>query len=64
MNEAKLTYTRDGDNLVITVEGAYTATGTLSKSGKSHVIASTRGNVKIDDSGLTLGLNLYKKRGA
>lgn len=33
-----------------------------SKSGKTKVIASTEGNVVVDEaSGLTLGLNLYTK---
>jgi hypothetical protein len=37
---------------------------TLSKSGKSMVIASTLGNVKIQhgETEINLGLNLYKKK--
>lgn len=34
--------------------------GTLSATGKSMVIASTRGNVPV--AGGSLGLNFYKKR--
>ena len=34
--------------------------GTLSGSGKSMVLASTRGNVKIAD--FNLGVNIYRKK--
>ena len=49
--------------LVITVD--LTAEGEVSKSGKSIVIASTKGNQKIDIGGseVSLGLNVYKKKG-
>jgi hypothetical protein len=35
---------------------------TRSASGKSEVIASTRGNVSVPETDLTLGLNLYRRR--
>ena len=46
--------------MVITID--LTAPTTLSKSGKSDVIASTRGNVSVDTptGRVVLGLNLYK----
>ena len=34
--------------------------GTPSRSGKSLVIASTRGNISVGD--VTLGLNVYRNR--
>lgn len=46
-----------GDKLIITVD--LTAPGTPSASGKSLVIATTRGNVQI--GGVTVGLNVYRK---
>ena len=36
--------------------------GEVSKSGKSTVIASTRGNVGIPGTDLKLGLNIYRPR--
>ena len=48
----------DGKTLVIEID--LTAKGTLSASGKSMVIATTRGNININ--GVTLGLNVYKKK--
>ena len=47
-----------GDKLIIEVD--LTAKGTLSASGKSLVIATTRGNININ--GVTLGLNVYRKK--
>lgn len=38
-----------------------TAPGVPSASGKSMVLASTRGNVTLD-SGVTIGINVYRKR--
>ena len=52
---------QEGKKLVI--ECDLTSKGEPSASGKSMVIASTRGNMKLD-GGLFLGLNLYKKVGA
>lgn len=46
-----------GDKLIIEVD--LKAPGTPSASGKSIVIATTRGNVQIGN--VTVGLNVYKK---
>ena len=48
----------EGNNLIITVD--LNRKGTPSKSGKSLVIATTRGNVKIGD--VSVGLNVYRRR--
>ena len=48
----------DGKTLVIEID--LTAKGTPSASGKSLVIATTRGNIPVN--GFTLGLNVYKKK--
>jgi hypothetical protein len=56
---------RVGNKLTITVD--LSAKGEQSKSGKSIVIASTKGNVKLPadaaDKGqeIYVGLNIYKK---
>ena len=34
----------------------------LSKSGKSEVLASTHGNLRIPGMDVTIGLNCYRKR--
>jgi hypothetical protein len=47
----------DGKKLVITVDTSKTFGP--SKSGKTIIIASTEGNVQ--ESGVTIGLNVYKK---
>ena len=50
----------NGDILTITVD--------LSKdygpsaSGKTIIIASTKGNKQIENTGATIGLNIYRKR--
>ena len=51
-----------GDKMVITVN--LKAKAVESKSGKTMVIASTRGNesVPYGDQVLSLGLNLYRKK--
>lgn len=55
-----LTVTRDGDTLVIRIP---ITAPTPSSSGKTLVVASTRGNqetaVQIDGKDLYLGLNAY-----
>jgi len=33
-----------------------------SKSGKTIIIASTQGNKAVQDTGATIGLNIYRKR--
>ena len=48
----------EGRKLMIEVD--LDGEGTMSSSGKSIVIASTRGNVKIGD--VTVGLNVYRPR--
>ncbi len=61
----ELTVTRDGDVLVIRVP---IKTPTPSASGKTLVVASTRGNqktaVQINGKDLYLGVNAYVLRGA
>ena len=53
-------YKIDGDKLIVEMD--LTANKEESKSGKSLIIASTRGNKRIDkDKDIFLGLNLYEK---
>jgi len=47
-----------GGKLILAIE--LKTEGALSKSGKSMVIASTRGNIGIPGTDLKLGVNLYK----
>ena len=52
---------KEGQKLIIEVD--LSVKGTPSKSGKSVVLASTEGNIKIDpDSNTYLGLNVYQPR--
>lgn len=54
-------FSLDGNRLVITVD--LSAEGTPSKSGKTDVIASTRGNVPVPDRpDVYVGLNVYRYR--
>lgn len=46
---------------VLTIKIDLKAATTLSASGKSAVIATTRGNTHIEGTDVTLGLNLYRK---
>jgi hypothetical protein len=48
-----------GRTLLIMVD--MEADGTVSKSGKSMVVATTNGNVDIPGSDLKLGLNIYRR---
>lgn len=55
-------------NVNVTVKGSIaTIVIDLSKdfgksaSGKSTIVASTHGNVQMGDTGVTLGLNAYRK---
>jgi hypothetical protein len=48
----------EGNKLIITVD--LDREGTPSKSGKSLVIATTRGNVRIGN--VSVGLNVYRRR--
>ena len=55
-----------GDNLVITIP--LNKSGTVSKSGKTMVHASTHGNVAtavlVNGQPLTIGLNAYTRKAA
>jgi hypothetical protein len=52
---------KKGDILTLTVD--LSKPGTPSATGKTMVIASTKGNVKIDnDKNIFVGLNVYKTR--
>jgi len=44
----------------LTIEVDLSAQGTPSKTGKSVVIASTKGNKAIPEAGVILGLNVYR----
>jgi hypothetical protein len=55
------------ENMIMTVkDGVLTITVDLakdlgiSKSGKSRIIATSRGNAKIPGTDVTIGLNIYK----
>ncbi len=47
------------DKLTIVID--LSAPTTLSASGKSKVIATTRGNTLLDGTDVTLGVNCYRK---
>ena len=52
-----------GDTLTLVIDLG--KPGTISKSGKSSVIASTRGNVSVQDqegADVKLGINVYRSR--
>lgn len=49
---------RDGDKLIITVD--LSQDFGPSKSGKTHIVATTQGNVSVGD--VKLGLNVYRSR--
>lgn len=60
-----LTAEIEGDELILRID--LSIPGTVSASGKSSVIATTRGNIAIATPAggqLKLGLNLYAPRGA
>jgi len=46
-----------GDEIVITIDK--NNEGGISKSGKSQIVATSSGNISLND-GLKLGLNCYK----
>lgn len=48
-----------GDTLTITVD--LSKEQGRSASGKTMIIATTSGNKPIEDTGATIGLNIYKK---
>ena len=51
--------TRDGNKLIIEVDMNQDLGP--SSSGKTRVIASTRGNAKVPESDAMIGLNVYKR---
>lgn len=53
-----ITFAMSGDTLTITVK--LPTKGTTSASGKSEVLASTRGNVTVDGTDIKVGLNIYR----
>ena len=53
------TLKQTGNKLVITVANLTKDVG-LSSSGKSDLVASTRGAVDLGDTGIKLNLNLYR----
>ncbi len=48
------------DKNVLTSTVDLSKNGTVSKSGKSHIIASTDGNVYVPERTEKIGLNVYK----
>lgn len=48
----------EGDTIVVRMSAS--AEGTDSKSGKSTVIATTNGNVRVPGTDMNIGLNLYR----
>lgn len=51
----------DDEQIVIRIDRR--KKGRLSKSGQSNVLASTRGNKPLGDTGLSLGVNCYSPVG-
>lgn len=51
--------TVEGDTLTIKID--LTRDLGLSKSQKTRIIASSRGNAKVPGTDVTIGLNLYKR---
>jgi hypothetical protein len=49
----------NGNELVIKID--LTKDLGLSKSGKTRIIASSRGNAKVPGTDATIGLNLYRR---
>jgi hypothetical protein len=50
---------RTGNTLTITVDLAQDHG--RSTSGKTTIVASTQGSVKVEGPGISIGLNVYKK---
>lgn len=61
MADVKAELSKDGKSLIITMP--FDKKGSISKSGKSRVHASTNGNkdsdLEVDGKPLTIGLNAY-----
>ena len=56
-----------GDNVVATLEGDKLTVEVdmskdlgLSKTGRTRLVATTRGSVKLADTGASIGLNIYR----
>ena len=56
-----------GDNVVSTLEGDKLTVEVdmskdlgLSKTGRTRLVATTRGSVKLADTGASIGLNIYR----
>jgi hypothetical protein len=45
----------------LTIEVDLSVKGTPSKSGKSNVIATTKGNIEVPGTDAKIGLNIYRK---
>ena len=58
-NTTNVRFTVEGDELVLRVK--LSETHGVSASGKSEMVASTHGNVKLAD-GVAFGLNVYRPR--
>ena len=56
---ADISYEIEGNVLTLTIN--LSGPGKRSASGKSLVLASTRGNVRIPEADVMLGLNIYRK---
>lgn len=62
MKNVSMKVTKKGNKRVLVIECDLDHEGGMSGSGKSKVVASTRGNVEVPDSdGAKLGLNLYRR---
>lgn len=57
MDNVKMTKT--GNKLTIEID--LSKKGTPSSTGKSLVVASTKGNQKVEGTDIFVGLNVYKK---
>ena len=56
---ADISYEIEGNVLTLTIN--LSGPGKRSASGKNLVLASTRGNVRIPEVDVMLGLNIYRK---
>lgn len=61
VQDVKPEITTDGDSLVISLPNIGKAQGKPSASGKSKVLASTRGNIYVSELDCYIGLNVYRK---
>lgn len=49
----------DGDVLTLTID--LSKTHGPSKSGKTTIVATTHGNIEVEGTGVTLGVNAFRK---